>query len=899
MRKRHAGFWAACSGGLLFGVIGLWGGHAAAQVPVVPAEHPRLYLRSADLPAIRAKLRRAELPNTDPAYSTALEYAWSIVRNNNGNSKIINAFLYLVNGEQARGATAIAAALGELQAAISGDNQPGRDAMWQGAIVYDWCYHHPDMTAQTKTDFVTEFVRLASGVGPGYPADFGANAVQGHTQGWINRSHLPVGLAMYDEDPVLYDSTARLYFEKVLPVRNFFYPAHMHHQGNTYGIWHFEGDLYATLLLRALGAQDAVSDEQQYVAYDLIYTRRPDNRVLPRGGDGGPSGDKDGGMFVLAGGIHQDPHLLWMVDVDFYSPEWINKGSRDFNVFTLILRDPDVATRPPEDLPLTMYFPPPMGEMVARTGWDLQNPDSHAAIVHMRIGEYFFGNHQFKDFGTFEVYYRGPLAIASGSYSGLNPDGTSGQYGTEQWKNYYHQTISKNGLLIFDPSEWQSIYGTEVANDGGQYWPNGAQDHPPDLETLLDPSNGYRMGEVTAHEFGPDPMAPLYGYLAGDITRAYGNGKAALVTRSMVALNTGDATYPAALVVFDRVTSTDASFKKTWLLHSIQEPTVSGSTTTIVRDTDGYGGKLVVETLLPDSPAIVTVGGPGREWWIESTQRNYQGFGDEAGAWRVEVSPAARSLADHFLHVLTVMDATTAAGPAVERLTAGDLVGARVLDRAVLFSLTGEVLASGTLTLDAPGPTQVLVCDLLPGPWTVRRDGAVVATPTATADGKCIYFTGSAGTYTLGAGGVVAPAPAGCGCSAAGVGARAGLTWLLGLAVLGLAVSRRFLLRPRAATPVLALTRALAARHPEMGLRGGMKWERRGGVRPGRRSAATELRPARDPYWPGTPKDLIESSSTSTQSASGSAPGGSNVTVLAAAVEYVANCASSLPPPLS
>ena len=67
----------------------------------------------------------------------------------------------------------------------------------------------------------------------------------------------------------------------------------------------------------------------------------------------------------------------------------------------------------------------------------------------------------------------------------------------------------------------------------------------------------------------------------------------------MVTLRTGSASYPAVVVVFDRVTSTKAAFKKTWLLHSIEQPTIEGRTITVVRsgpthDNKGtYGGKLV------------------------------------------------------------------------------------------------------------------------------------------------------------------------------------------------------------------------------------------------------------------------------------------------------------------
>jgi hypothetical protein len=89
------------------------------------------------------------------------------------------------------------------------------------------------------------------------------------------------------------------------------------------------------------------------------------------------------------------------------------------------------------------------------------------------------------------------------------------------------------------------------------------------------------------------------------------------VKRSSVFLNLKNREHPAALIVYDRITSTDADSKKTWLLHSINEPDVSNSMTTITRIEDGYNGKLVNHTLLPQNAEIVKIGGPGYEFWVD------------------------------------------------------------------------------------------------------------------------------------------------------------------------------------------------------------------------------------------------------------------------------------------
>jgi heparin/heparan-sulfate lyase len=612
--------------------------------------------------------------------------------------------------------------------------------------VYDWCYDL--LTEDEKQEFIRQFERIAASHGPGYPASPESHAVVGHTtEGWLLTAQLPAGVAIYDESRKMYDAAAKLFFEKFIEVRNFYYPGHAHHQGDSYRA-RFVYDQAASWLFRRIGAGDVLSREQQFVPYHLIYCIRPDGQQI-RTGDtydhSGKSGRKQL-IVTLTGSYYNDPYLLTMVDSGLlHGRGGPSPGER---VFELLFREPDAPKRPLSELPKTKYFAEPIGEMVARTGWNM-GIESRDAVAYMRIGEYFLGNHQRKDFGTFQLYYRGALAISSGIYQG-----DQGGYGSEHWLHYYHQTISHNGLLIFDPSEEQY---KSASNDGGQRYPNRGRDHPRDLATLK--SQDYQMAEVTAHQFGPDEIAPEYSYIAGDITNAY-TKKVSKVARSMVTLNTDNDTYPCALVVFDRVVSTDPSFKKTWLLHAIQKPDIQGRTITVVRDRGKYGGKLVVESLLPEEVSIARVGGLGKEFWVESMWKNYPMHSDrreaEPGSWLVEVSPVVPAEPDDFLHVLTVMDKETPQGPAVSMISSGQLVGAAFLDRAVLFGRSGELLDAAGFEYTASSVEYVsssvkfLICDLRPGYWSVRRNGQIISERLpASADGKCLYFEGTPGSYEL------------------------------------------------------------------------------------------------------------------------------------------------------
>jgi heparin/heparan-sulfate lyase len=694
------------------------------RVPQVPRGHPRVYLRPTDIRHLKEKVASPEF-----------QPLWERVQADAEKSAVSAALVYVITGDEAAGRAAIEGALSALRA--STDARVFDEPFHWGACVYDWCYDL--LTSEEKAAFITEFERIASLHEPWYPARMDTMAVVGHVcEGWLVTGQLPAGLAIYDESPTMYDAAVRLFMEKLVPVRNFHYAAHWHHQGDSY-LSRLTHDLAASWLFRRMGAGDVLSREQQFVPYQFIYNLRPDGLQMRSGDTYDESGKSESKRMIamMAGAYYQDPYLLTMADSELF---WSHRAFA--RALEILFREPGSEKRPISGLPLTKYFPDPGGEMVARTGWRL-GKDSPDAVVQMRIGGYFFGNHQHRDFGSFQIYCRGPLAIDSGIYQGENS-----VYGTEHWGAYYHQTLAHNGLLIFDPDEvgWSYI---RPVNDGGQRVPNENRDHPRDLESIL--TLGYRMGEVSAHAFGPDPQTPDYSYLAGDITKAY-TDKARSVTRSMVTLNLRNATYPAALIVYDRVVSSKPEFRKTWLLHSIEEPQVSGRTITIARTEAGYRGKLVAESLLPAQATITKVGGPGKEFWVESVQKNYATTKNppaEPGAWRVEVSPSVSATSDQFLHVMTVMDASVPNGPEVLMLDGDDLIGARLLDRVVLFSKSGELLTRAAFSLAGPSPTKVLVCDLRPGRWSVTKDGAPLRTLQADGAGRCLYFQAGAGRYAL------------------------------------------------------------------------------------------------------------------------------------------------------
>jgi len=656
-----------------------WKEVPGTRVPVPPPEHPRLYLRARHLPDLAARLGHPVLkPLADghrqlAAKDPQVRVEW-------------NALQYLLTRDKETGAAAAAEALDLVTRARLPDihdacRVTGR-WMVTGAIAYDWLY--PLLTADQKDRFVREFVRLAKTLECGYPPTR-QGSVTGHSsEAMILRDLLSAGIAVYDEFPEMYDLAAGRIFREHIPARNWFYPGHAYHQGDAYGPYRFSWDLFALWIFDRLGAGNVFNPEQRGVPYYYLYTRRPDGQRL-RGGDcymGGMSKGRPwslGWAALLAASYYGDGYLL-------YEHLRAPGGPDRERIFEILWRDPALQPRPPDDLPLSRWFGPPFGWMVARTGWD-----ENAAIAEMKVNVYNFCNHQHLDAGAFQIYYRGALAIDSGLYQG-----TAGGYGSDHDRNYHWRTIAHNCLLVHDPKE---VFGRDYGNDGGQRLPNGRHE-PPTLEALLDPKNGYQTGEVLAQGFGPDPRVPEYTYLTGDLTKAY-SAKVRQVVRSFVFLNLKNPAVPAALVVFDRVVSADPSFRKYWLLHALEEPRVEGNTAAVERER----GRLDVTVLLPgaDNLEFSKVGGPGKEFWVfgknyptAPTQKDIAQRSYEPGAWRLEVSPRRPSEGDLFLVVMQASDRQGGTRLPVALVDEGDQVGCKVGERKILFSrTTGRVVSIG------------------------------------------------------------------------------------------------------------------------------------------------------------------------------------------------------------
>lgn len=757
-------------------------GYGVYPLPAVlpPAgEHPRVFARVGDLAAIRSRFESGAaemavhrtvlkafveapavvtLPVFVPGGPARTNHQTDVV--SRIKAKALHSLLYEHGGSPAqalRGKEAVQMLLDYLAAVqfapgYSHPNEKG-EIILASAMVYDWCFNL--MSAQQRAYVVTRFTQLAATMEIGFPPSR-QGAVVGHgSDNQLLRDQLSAAIAFYDEAPLVYNIVAGRFFADYIAPRNYAYASQAHHQGASYSKVRFLADMYAAWIFRRMGAAPVFDPVQQMTPYHWLYARRPDGQWM-----------RDGDVYHSAYSNSTEywgEPLAYMLPATYYNNstlkhEYLMQPSNFIHakdsIWPVLLGNTAMGSTPsPAILPLTKYFPDPAGLMIARTGWTdggTIQVQSGNVVATMKLGGDWFGNHEHYDAGHFQIYYKGGLAIDSGIYSGKDVADPSIplEYGSAHDMNYHKRTIAHNTMLVHDPDE--SFDG--FANDGGQRFPG---DEP---QTLAELANGYKVATVLRHQVGPQAQAPDYSYIKGDLTAAY-SSKVRQFQRSFVFLNLKNTDHPAALIVFDRVSASDARFRKTWLLHSQSEPDVSGDTVVIQRTewdynhSYQYNGKLINRTLLPANAVLAKVGGSGNEFSVGGTnypiQPEAEYSTEEAGAWRLEVSPPAPNETDLFLNVMQVMDAGSALPALPTRaIDAPTLAGVKIKDRVVLFSKSGMPLG-GLVTVELPAQSasmQVLVTDLQEGVWTVSKRG--MGSPIVdevSADGGTLYFVASGG----------------------------------------------------------------------------------------------------------------------------------------------------------
>lgn len=443
----------------------------------------------------------------------------------------------------------------------------------------------------------------------------------------------------------------------------------------------------------------------------------------------------------------KDPYAAWLLrNSGFFAKQWT------IPVLEFLWNDPEVGPRDPAlsletELPRQRYFPG-VGHLVIRDGWK-----SDATWIEFDCGPY-LAKHQHLDQNQINIYHGGYLAIDSGA------DYTDSE--SPHYLNYYRRTVAHNSVLVYDPAEkffWSENL-MSAANDGGQrmdssrYW--NTIRSPQDFQRTRDI---WDLGAMRVIDYVPGK----YHYALGDATHAYSPEKLKKFTREIVYVPRHD-----LLFVFDRVISTNPAFRKAWLLHTVNQPSVDedagqGSpearefkSAKTFRVHEGHG-ELLVHSLLPRNRVVTRRGGPGRDfytpgddkegawgsgsnWPLEPAEggplpddpklvRMWKAFwGDDfsriassnrknvvPGAWRIEVSPSDEAEEDFFFHVFQIANTGAMTNNRVSLVDGVNFAGAAYeKGPCVLFATSDSARNGGEVSLRDAALTSLAISSLHP-----------------------------------------------------------------------------------------------------------------------------------------------------------------------------------------
>ncbi len=622
----------------------------------------------------------------------------------------------------------------------------GNQAIQCGALVYDWCYDA--MTEAQKGDLGEAINNLMySSDQPCRPDNIASawSDINGKSVGQP-LIYMSIGCsAIYHEFPAAYELMMQKIQGTMAEISKIYGEAGALTDGSTAYTREYY-TYYVELLFQRMGHDITEKYGKQLpLGYKLMYGRLPYGTHL-KTGDSWTQVNYAYGAYSNSSDIVSDMGMLQVMFEDPYLKHFYQRdNNNESTILGLLARKGYHEAKTPDDLPLAFEAKTPRSEIIHKTSWQ-EGLDSPQVTAYLNMNNRRSGDHDHAEHGTFQLHYKGPLSISQGNYFGE-------AWGGPHWRNYLTRTISKNGMLAYNPNEVY-MYGAKVAetNDGGQKMAGNKAGNGyviADLDEHMSEWNNWTKTESTY--MGPNEMTPAFSFIKGDLTGAYQAAKMDNYKRSMVFADTFNADYPGVLVVFDRMVTKKATYPKTWLLQAVAEPHVEGNKITIVNtETEpNANGKLVNFTLLPEKTEVKTVGGinkyvdyNGKEWPVDGTPTGTNLY---QSGWRAEITPVDKNTEDIFLNAMYVADADRNL-PDVEfkKEESDEFIGVSFLDRQVMFSKTGQFIDKEfSLMPNCIG--MALITDLAPGKWKVHSGVGTFVYDVKEGDNAIVIKTNAAG----------------------------------------------------------------------------------------------------------------------------------------------------------
>lgn len=791
LKEKNAKFTLADFGGESTLMESVWD-----KPPVYPrAERPRIFLTADMIPKIKAALENPEYKNLREVFlaSADVEYYTSKPQKcklseeylnggpyefdgsflpldvtgttYNWDGKILaiieaKAMMFLLSGEELYAREAIyfiKNAIRTLRFTKDLFIDPFRSycyCMLVTAEVYDWCNEY--LTEEDKRQLISGCQYYLCAWDPknkihnmeiGYPPR-GGSGVSGHAISvMLMRDYMAMSAAIYEDRPDWWEYCAGRYFQHFVPPANYYFQGGLAPQGTgCYCHNKFHTHMSAAWVCKCATGLMPYDEGLSAVMESTLGHMLP-NGCLFETGDAGRTGYGSGFMSVacniFAAGLFPDAAVSanakhYSADYTKYS-YFINENSETMTLIMCANAAPPAPDRF-SAIPLVCYNSFPYGQLISHNRWG-----KDGAASFMKIGELTTANHDHQDSGTFQLYYKSLLATNSGNYS---------VYGNSHHWFYHQQTIAQNGLLIFN-----TAFQDKTANKNGsyeerkKYWYSGSQKKHPEASTMEQWLSGdYITGKVTgvAYDYEKGAEKSTYAYISGDITPAYDEETVDKVERRMLTAYTNRDAYPMILFVFDKISAKDASFKKSFLLHTTGEPFVDGDTVTMTRG----DGKLVMKSLA-GAKRIEKIGGEGKAFWIAGENCTDYGYSNEEKSentdrvWgRIELSTEGRK-DDEFFNVLYVTDAENDKLAEVSADEDDKVRTASLLGVTAVFVRSSERESESLSFVGADGTERYYVSGVCAGEWEIFTDGKTCGTAFASEEGGFLAFDAPAGKIEI------------------------------------------------------------------------------------------------------------------------------------------------------
>jgi len=759
-------------------------GADSSEYPAVRPDHPRLGLRPDGTPGARTIASVRDLCQTNETLrgylAPALLGAEEALKEATEGKPLEDdplrfAVCWVVTGED-RFADAALRALLDGEISVTAKSSYYSD-VWQYGLAYDWLFNYPGMTEEKRTKIEE---RIAAAVVEELVELDGSYSAMWHGRNQLGNNTLvaALSLSVHPRAEEL-QRRAMAHFAqsaRALALTQGWPEGPSYWMYNRQFPYALATDCYITATGQDHIAGVDLTEMIRQTALWHLYAMRPDGTLM-RFGDAYSQGPGNTSQWQHVqdyfARICRDPAVV--ASADYFRTLRAKPYHRALAWTAVLSYDPDLPMpvgydrqRPADylnaHLPKARLFGrDSIGQAFFVERWG----DPDATWIGFNAGDV-FAHHGHYDQGAFEIFRGSPLAVHSGTYET--------DYFGRYRLGYYLQTVSVNSLLVHAPGEF-SIAARQTkrfdAISGGQrvIIPTGvALTSVEDWRRNQHAGAHYEAGDIVAFESAPDQ----FDYVAADITAAYnstryaepGNpAKVSSVVRKLAYLRQTD-----AVVVLDRVVTTDPGYSTRWLLHLPAKPQTAGETQAAGQSADDgilstrdrqlhmtfERGQLFHQVVLPRDAKVLNIGGPHYRHWVELEGGGAELEPDDKpgdlpadyGLWRTEVVASEKTREHLFLNVLWPRAGGAAAPPAAQLLSmeapgVAVAVGAWVM----VFASSGE--HGSSLSYQAPPGTEGhLIVDLSSRSWwrVEATDGAQVL---ACSGEGVLSFSAGAGPIRL------------------------------------------------------------------------------------------------------------------------------------------------------